>query len=164
MRAAFKNKKHSNFPVDQWPAAAADMLPRLDFQSLLHADARANSTTVGPSTIPEAGRGRFAAKALNPGHSFLPFLGQCIYRDFDTESTHAVLKGRLYGADCRTRALAASAKRWQENSIALKTTNSFWPDREAHFTALEVSTKSCYSLAQFARSVWIVPVPFPQVL
>lgn len=31
MRAAFKNKKHNNVPVHRWPAAAAEMLPRLDF-------------------------------------------------------------------------------------------------------------------------------------
>lgn len=162
-----------SLPLHKWPAAAVDVLRReqavigeTGHPRLLEADAEAVGTFVASSTVPNAGLGLFAARALKKGEVILPFFGQIVYHDLQVpaRSTRARLSSKLYGADVLHPTLATTASNWMYTALQLRAHVSLWNASSGYLQAAMVPTVVGSELGlssdAYERPVWVVPADF----
>lgn len=170
MSAAAHGHDLYHLPLHKWPVAAVDILRReqavigeTGCARLLEADAEASGTVVGPSTVPGAGLGLFAARDMAQGEVILPFFGQLVYHDLQVpaRSTRARLSSKLYGASKLHASLATTARNWMCTALQLRAHDSLWAECASYDTTALVPTVvgSVLGLSSdvYDRPVWVVP-------
>lgn len=157
-------------PVHRWPRGAIDVLLRelsvigeTGQARLLEADAEANGTEVRRSTVPRAGLGVFATRAMSVGDDILPFFGQIVYHDLQlpARSTRPRTSERLYGLDALPLPLATTARNWMFTGLQLRAHSSLWQSSSSYLQNAMVPTAvgSEWGLSSdaYPRPVWVVP-------
>lgn len=170
MAAASNGDNLYKRPVHRWPRGAIDVLLReqnvigeTGQARLLEADAEASGTVVGRSTVPRAGLGVFATRAMSVGDDILPFFGQLVYHDLQipARSTRPRTSNRLYGQDAVPAPLATTARNWMCTGLQLRAHGSLWQPSSSYLQGAMVPTTvgSDWGLSSdaYPHPVWIVP-------
>lgn len=159
----FPDRDLYNVPVDYWRPSELDVLyAGQDDGSLLQIDAAASGTVIAPSSV--HGRGVFATRRLNVGRLILPFFGQVVYHDLESDalSSRTEEHPRLYGGDAAPAPLRCTAWTWLTTSIEVRMHRRFWRGTEdcsrmAWVPYIATKASVCKSRPS-ACSVWVTPL------